>query len=246
MPIAAAGIMLFISALLLLFGMLIKYRKCYWLISGYNTASAEKKKNIDIEGLGIFMGNFCFLLAGIFLVGTILNYLGFFYGFVVSIGSLFIIIPIVLIKAQKYDKNTQTSEGKTKKSVIIIICLFMLVIFLLPAGMIYYGAQEPEVNITSDAITFSGMYGTSIKLEDISGISLVDEIPSVLRKTNGFDFGSILRGNFELQDKGKVRLFADIKKPPFIVIEGRELVIINLKDSFKTEELYTKLKAAHD
>jgi hypothetical protein len=32
-------------------GALIKYAKWYWLIAGYNTATPEEKKNIDIEAL---------------------------------------------------------------------------------------------------------------------------------------------------------------------------------------------------
>ncbi len=241
MPVSAVMVMAFLIVLFLLLGVLIKHFKCYWLIFGYNTASQEKKKNIDIEGLGKFMGNLCFLLAGVFFIGTVLDYLGFFYGLVISMGSLFLIIPIVLIKAQKYDHSTQTHDGKTKKSVLLIICLLSLVIFLIPAGMIYYGIQEPEATISSDTVDIRGMYGTSINFKDITGIFLKDEIPPTVRKTNGFDFGSILRGDFEMEGRGKIRLFIDRKKPPFILIEGKKPVILNFKDSKKTEELYTML-----
>jgi hypothetical protein len=242
MPVSAVMVMAFLIVLFLLLGVLIKHFKCYWLISGYNTASQEKKKNIDIEGLGKFMGNFCFLLAGIFFVGTVLDYLGFYYGLVISLGSLFLIIPFVLIRAQKYDHNTQTPDGKTKKSVLLIICLLSLVIFLIPAAMISYGVQEPEVIISSDTVDIRGMYGTSINFKDITGIFLKDEIPPTVRKTNGFDFGSILRGDFEMEGRGKIRLFIDRKKPPFILIEGQKPVILNFKDSKKTEELYKKTR----
>lgn len=54
--------------LLVVIGILIKYKKAYWLISGYNTMSAEKKKNVNIEGLGNFTANICFLMAGLIFV----------------------------------------------------------------------------------------------------------------------------------------------------------------------------------
>jgi phosphotransferase system glucose/maltose/N-acetylglucosamine-specific IIC component len=55
-------------ALLLIFGWLIKYKKVTWLISGYNTASKEKKAQYDIDKLCKHMGNFLFVLAGILFI----------------------------------------------------------------------------------------------------------------------------------------------------------------------------------
>ena len=45
----------FVSILLFVFGIAIKYYKAYWLISGYNTMSVERKKNVDIKNLGNFL-----------------------------------------------------------------------------------------------------------------------------------------------------------------------------------------------
>ncbi len=243
MAYSAVILMSFIIILLFFLGVLIKYYKCYWLISGYNTASEERKKNMDIEGLGRFMGDFCFLLAGILLLGTVLNYLGFFYGFVIALGSLFIIIPVMLIKAQRFDYNTQTPEGKTKKSVILIICLVMLVIFLIPAGTIYYGAKEPQITIGTDQLVIDAVYGTTVPLQQISEVSLLDDLPSVAQKVNGFDFGHILKGDFELDELGRVKLFLDRRNPPFILIQSDKTVIFNFKEEEKTRELYHTLKA---
>ncbi|MFU0827925.1 MAG: hypothetical protein ACFWTJ_10435 [Lachnoclostridium sp.] len=64
MPLSVIVLMSSIILIFIVFGILIKYKKCYWLISGYNTSSKEKKKNIDIAGLSKFTGNFCFIIAG--------------------------------------------------------------------------------------------------------------------------------------------------------------------------------------
>lgn len=59
----------FITGLLfLLIGYLIKYRKWSWLISGYNTASREKKARYDQEALCQGTGNFAFFLAAVSFV----------------------------------------------------------------------------------------------------------------------------------------------------------------------------------
>jgi len=54
------------ASLLIIFGWLIKYKKVTWLISGYNTASKEKKAQYDIDKLCKHMGNFLFVMASIF------------------------------------------------------------------------------------------------------------------------------------------------------------------------------------
>lgn len=61
-------IFFFPTVVLLIIGWLIKYKKVTWLISGYNTASKQEKQRYDIRKLCKYMGNFIFILAGIFFV----------------------------------------------------------------------------------------------------------------------------------------------------------------------------------
>jgi hypothetical protein len=58
-------ILIIIAAVLALIGRLIKIKKLTWLISGYNTASAKKKAQYDVDKLCCYVGNFVFVLAGI-------------------------------------------------------------------------------------------------------------------------------------------------------------------------------------
>jgi Ca2+/Na+ antiporter len=66
--------MIFLPVALLLFvvGLFVKYKKVTWLISGYNTASKEKKAEYDVEKLTKHVGNFLFILAGTYLFWGIL------------------------------------------------------------------------------------------------------------------------------------------------------------------------------
>jgi hypothetical protein len=61
--------------LLLIIGWLIKYKKVTWLISGYNTSSKQEKQQYDIEKLCKHVGNFIFILAGIFFMMAIASVL---------------------------------------------------------------------------------------------------------------------------------------------------------------------------
>jgi hypothetical protein len=60
-------IFLALAILLLIIGLIVKYKKVTWLISGYNTASKEKQAQYDIEKLTRYFGNFLFVLAGSYL-----------------------------------------------------------------------------------------------------------------------------------------------------------------------------------
>lgn len=65
---AGCLILIAIITLFIVLGILIKYFKQYWLISGYNTSTPEEKKKIDIERVGRTVGNLLFVIAGIVMV----------------------------------------------------------------------------------------------------------------------------------------------------------------------------------
>lgn len=246
MPLAAALVLIFLVAMLIVFGVLIKYFKCYGLISGYNTMSAEKKRNVDTEGLGRFMGNFCFVIAGIILAAGILGYLGYQEAFAITILSLFIVIPIMVIKAQKFDGNARNPDGTMKRGTKVFLALLILGFLLIlgiVAGSMIDSSREMVVNVTADYIDIHGAYGVKLKTCDIEGIELVDSIPKVIRKTNGFDFGSLMRGNFKLEGLGAGKLYVDLNKKPFIHISTMDsFIIINLKTSEDTKKLYDEIR----
>lgn len=57
-------ILLAVALLIFILGLLVKYKKVTWLISGYNTASKEKQAEYDQKKLTRYVGNFLFILAG--------------------------------------------------------------------------------------------------------------------------------------------------------------------------------------
>lgn len=231
------SILYILSIIFFIIGIGIRYFKWHFLIAGYNTMSEEKKKNVDINGLSRLMGNFCFLLAILFLVGGIGDSID---NRLLSSLPLFLIFPlaiIMIVLAQRYDKNKE-SNAQAKVSAGIMIFIGILVF-----GIIVYSARGPEIEVTNDRITIKGMYGTTIDKDDIVEVSIVDSIPKVLRKTNGIDLVYILKGRFILEDIGKSVLFINENSPPYIVIKTENSTyIINYRDSNKTLELYDKLK----
>lgn len=77
--------LLWVAGIFALFGTLILIGKGDWLISGYNTASAEERAKYNIRRLRLVMGVTSLALAVIMLLATIVKY------------EMFILVTIVPI-----------------------------------------------------------------------------------------------------------------------------------------------------
>jgi len=234
------------SAVLAGIGYLVRFRKAYWLISGYNTMSAEKKQKVDVAGLGKLMGNMCFALAAIFFVGFALLFLEQPLAGLVFLGASVPVIIYVLIAAQKYDGNTRRESGQMKtgaKVAVGAIILFLLLILGFAGYMIAQGMKPASITWENDTLTIAGSYGLAIPRAEIKRADLIDALPEIQRRTNGSAVGDRLRGHFQLKDIGAVLLFVDRSKPPFLMIETNTArIYLNLETPEKTRQLFAELK----
>lgn len=226
-------------------GVAVKYYKAYWLISGYNTMSKEKKKNVDVEGLANFMGNMTFIMAALMLLATVL----FMVDKEMLGGLMFaLFVPLsiyAIIGAQKYDGNTKNPDGTMKKRTKIfvgVICGFLILTTIGIGFLIYYSNKPAEFDLGDEYFQIKGIYGETIQIEDISDISLSDELPNIIFKNNGYSMGSIKKGNFKLESIGNAKLFVDTSVPPFIYIKRNDtFVILNCEEEKQTRILYQEL-----
>lgn len=233
------------SAVLFGIGYLVRYRKAYWMISGYNTMPAEKKKKVDVEGLGKLMGNMCFILGAIFLIGISLLYLKQPVAGFAFLGLTVPVIIYTLIAAQKFDGNTRKESGEMKTSAKFTIgglVVFLLLLLGFVGFMVYQGFQPASITFENDVLTIAGSYGRSIPRAEINNVELSEVLPEVQRRTNGSAIGDRLRGHFQLKDIGPALLFLDRGKPPFIRIEtGSDTIFLNLETAEQTRKLFTSL-----
>jgi len=239
-----------LSGIFIFLGIGVKYFKWYFLISGYNTMSKDQKKNVDIEPLGKLMGNFMVILGVLILGSGIAENFGY-----KSMSSILMILiaPLTIglvIFAQRYDHNSKknttgknNSTIKKSKTGLIAIISLTLGITVLVAGMLIIGILDPDVEVNEDMVIVSGMYKRNIKTDDILEVSLEDEMPKVLRKTNGFNMGYTLRGSFNLENEGNSSIFVHENKSPFVFIRTHDrLYIINFRESQETIELFNQIE----
>ena len=216
-------------------------RKYPNLIAGYNTLPEHQKKKVDIDGLSSHMRN-VFIGMGILIMlsNPFLDFFGLQdYGdlsiiLIVLIGTLF-----MFINAQTFRDKSEYTESKKVFRVLLAVG-FIILIGVSVFRMITKGTQSPEFQISGDQITISGMYGTT---STIMGIALLDTIPRIERKTNGFNFGPVLKGSFELEKFGPGRLYIESQDGPFIFIktDAETPIIINLRSKQETKDLFKEL-----
>lgn len=79
--------------ILVILGVIIRFGKAGFLISGYNTSSKDEKGKYDEAALCKFIGNLLFILAGVFLI-TIRG-IGLKSTYIVAFGSVTIFTVII-------------------------------------------------------------------------------------------------------------------------------------------------------
>lgn len=226
-----------ISLLFIAIGLAISKYRCYWLISGYNTASKEEQSRIEIEKVAMHMGRMCYLIALVLFIGGIVtNYTR------ISIFPVTILIMLIvfgyLFYLQRFDHN---KKSKAETIVFIVIAFITFSITILTFS---YGRETNEVKINDKTIVIDGSFGTTIKKSEIRNIELVDELPKISLKVNGYSDGSsIKKGDFKLENGENVKLYIQGKSGPYIKISTiDDEIYINYKDKNKTIDLLNVLE----
>ena len=221
----------------------IHRKKWYFLISGYNTMSKEEQALVNVEGLGKAIGIMCYVLAvALVALGVSMQYNLWMLLWIVT--GLIIVIPIVFVFYTRrfypdglQGKGTGTKPKMKKRSIIITSVTLIFV-----AVLMYYAWQPTKFQVTSTHFDVSGVYGDQMAWQDISELTLSEELPAIGARTNGSAVGSKLKGNFKLKNGEKVKLFLDKQIDQFIFFTWKEKkYIINAPSEVKTKQLYEEM-----
>jgi len=226
------------GAFLIVLGFLVK--KYPDLIAGYNTMSAEQKEKVDIDGLSTMMRNSLIVIGVLLAISEpALSLIGLnqhvtmALPIVVLSGTLFIVI-----RAQRFKGKSGSRKKNTTRTIITSI-VFAVIVFI-TVGFLYYGTRQADFKIYEKQITISGLYGMTAQVESVE---LIESLPQIKMKTNGFNFGSVRKGNFHLKDFGQCKLFINSINGPLIYVktENGTPIIINTGSEEETKELSMRL-----
>jgi len=145
--------------------------------------------------------------------------------------------------------TTDTGTNRFYKIVMWLIYGFGAFVVLLTVGtfvgvgvMMQKGGQEPEVTVTAETIEISGMYGETIRRDEIQALELHDELPTITLRTNGYAMGNDLKGWFATEELDRVKLFVHADQAPFLYIQTADhWTIFGYDDAEQTEALFLEL-----
>ncbi|MGI6642441.1 MAG: DUF3784 domain-containing protein [Bacillota bacterium] len=234
-----------IGLFLILMGLAVHVLKWHFLISGYNTMSKERKANVDTEGLGRFMGMYCYFNGGVFIIAGVFYALGFRSALAPALVLFGISTVYFLIRAQKYDGNIYGQDGRLRKGAwrqLIVPAAIAVVSLVVVGVLLFFSSQPTRVTLLDEGIQIHGMYGDVYSWESIEAAELIGELPTIQLRTNGSALGSKLKGHFTTRELGPVKLFVDADRPPFINLKtNKGIVIFNLDNTDHTTEIFEEI-----
>ena len=145
--------------------------------------------------------------------------------------------------------TTPQPMDKSMKVILTVILGFTSIVLIGSAIMMVVGEFDPIVRVKSDGINISGMYGITIRSDEITDIILIeDSMRGIFTdtgaiRTNGFDgFGQVQKGYFNSSEYGSHIRFVQTRSSPTILIERWAYnVFISFRDGEKTRALYNEL-----
>lgn len=200
------------SLLFVAIGFIVTENNAKYLLSGYNTMSEEDREKVNIKEYIPYFRNFHIFLGASFLVfGLVLTY------FIDEIaGGIFLTTyPILayiyfIVRSSKYSKGLSTKWSRA--GVLILIGTLIFVV-----GLLGYGFKENSLSFGPDIIEFEGSYGETLSQSEIKSIELVDLLPKITSKTNGFALGTVKKGYFESENGEIVKLILNSDNRPYIL-----------------------------
>ena len=209
--------LIIISLIFVAIGFLLTIENADSLLSGYNSMSAEEKKNFDINSFVPYFRKFHLVLGGtLLIIGLLLYYLinpdwtGVFMSTYPLIAYCFLIW-----KTNKFYK-VPYKKDRIKTYVVMV---FMLAVFVALGGMFIYTLQENRVIVEKELIKITGDYGRELEKSKIKSITLIDTLPNIKVKTTGFSLQKIKKGSYKTEDNEEITLLINSDKKPIVLIE---------------------------
>ena len=212
-----------------------------YLLSGYNTMSEKEREQFDIKSyISYFRSFHIFLGISILIIGSIL-----YYFINPDWSGIFMATYPILAYVYFIWKGNQFSKINDKKQnrKTIITMSFMFVVFIAIATMFFYSLQDNQIEINDNIVKIKGDYGMELKANEIKSIELVNELPEISIKTNGFALQTIKKGNFKTKNGENVKLFINSIEQPIIYIttNNNQKIYYSSKDN-SNQKIYDQLK----
>ena len=82
--------------------------------------------------------------------------------------------------------------------------------------------KSSELTLNGQNLEIGGSFGISLNRQQVYEQELVDQLPPISIKTNGFAAGDYAKGSFKTKDGRAVRLYVNKKSSPYLLIKSEQ------------------------
>jgi hypothetical protein len=135
--------------------------------------------------------------------------------------------------------NLKITKKISSKWSLIIVAVIIVVLVIMTVNVL-----SEDVVITEEKLKASGMFGFSIKTNEIKNVEIIENVDIII-KLNGAGIGNTHKGLYRIREYGNAKLFInndDINYNILITSKDNDYFILNLKNKEDTEKFYNELK----
>ncbi|NMD71357.1 DUF3784 domain-containing protein [Bacillus sp. DNRA2] len=232
-------VQLFMIGLFFLLGWAIRKKKAYSLISGFATRPLEEQQQLIENGYPQKTGAMLQITAVGMLLLLPLVFTDIKFAMEIEFGFMLFFLLGGFVYLSKFELP------KKRKRSYIISTSFFVVITGFVVGLYILGYQEYELIMKKQSFEITGMYGIEWEIQDIKRIELLEEMPKVTSKQNGFGLATLAKGYFTVTGYGRSLLFIQKDHAPYLYIElSNKKIFINNENPDTTKKWYQELNTA--
>jgi hypothetical protein len=227
-----------LSLIFIAIGFVITPNNARYLLSGYNTMSEEERAKIDIVTYLRFFKRFHIFLGMSLLVVV----LGLHFWIDEDAAGVVLVMYPLLAYLFFAVKSSRGMVGRKQRKTVFLPVVLMIVVIIGVTMLLRNGTEANPIELSSEELIIEGMYGERIPRKSIKTVELVDELPKITLRTNGFAMGSHKKGKFKTKEGKIVTLLINTKNKPYLKLKTEKREIYINSGDISARELYQKIK----
>lgn len=230
-------IALLLSVIFVSVGFIVTKNNAKYILSGYNTMSEAERALFDIEGYLKLFKRFHIILGVSLFVGTMLislinnNWASMFMTLYPLVAYMYLIIA-----GSKFNAN------KSQKMASYVVGGVVLVVAALVVISQFSDYETSELVLKDNVLEIKGSFGVTMTKQEILDQKLINELPEISFKLNGFAAGDYAKGSFKLKNGRAVKIYVNKKVSPVILLNTSKGDIYYNADDGDLSELYKKIQ----
>ncbi|MBE9466248.1 DUF3784 domain-containing protein [Dyadobacter subterraneus] len=227
-----------LSVVFVSMGFLVTKNNARYILSGYNMMSEQQRSLVDMDGYLRFFKQFHLHLgisvfALVMIVGTFnANFAAIILGTYPLLAYCYFVL-----KGNRYFPDIKNRRIWTKVTVGIL--------FLTTCGVGYLffnGFKNNEILLEENNLKITGMYGEKISRDKILDVKIVDELPKITMKSNGFAAGDFRKGYFKTKDRKTIKLFVNKREKQILLLNTMEGDVYFSSSDVDSEDLFLRIE----